>query len=411
MIRIGIVGCGRILAAHLRGYRLMREAGYDNFRITALCARRLDDARSYVDRERGPDQRSPCSEIPGDPLAVPPQYLSDFQDDVTVEVCDDYRDMCRSDAIDAVNDLTHHGLHHLVAENAAASGKHLLTQKPLAVTVAAAKRMCQLYRDQQLTLGVFENWHYRAKARHLERLLESGILGTPQMFAMGSIGAWWAPNRIVADTPWRHDATQGGGIGLDMGVHQLHWVRQMAGDIDQIHANTQIAEPLRYATALDGSERRIECDADDTFWANCKTKSGVCGQLFASWAGRGEPTVVQPGPVLYTSRCRVAGEQVHWDDDRVDNLADLYTSHISVAQQEKDFLHGIVDEFALAQIDWLDAITEGRDPDTSGESGLRDLAAAFAILESAESGQGVQIDDVLEGRVAEYQQRIEVMEA
>ncbi|MBI3959970.1 MAG: gfo/Idh/MocA family oxidoreductase, partial [Chloroflexi bacterium] len=51
MIRIGIVGCGRILNAHLHGYRKLREAGIDNFRITALVARNSDDARMF--RKRG----------------------------------------------------------------------------------------------------------------------------------------------------------------------------------------------------------------------------------------------------------------------------------------------------------------------------------------------------------------------
>jgi 1,5-anhydro-D-fructose reductase (1,5-anhydro-D-mannitol-forming) len=447
MIRIGIVGCGRILAAHLQGYRWMREAGCDDFRITALCSRRLDDARSYVHRDHGPTQRPPCSQIPGDPLAVPPQYLSDFQETDSVEVYDDFEAMCRTGPVDAVNDLTHHALHHRVAEVAAASGQHLLTQKPIAVNVAVAKRMCDLYRERRLTLGVFENWHYRPIARYLQRLLETNLLGEPQMFAMGSLGAWWAPNRIVADTPWRHVAKQGGGISLDMGVHQLHWVRQMAGDIASIHANTQVAEPRRYGpdpsepdpsepdpsepdpsepdpsepdpsepdpSEPDPSEpdqrgprSEIECDADDTFWANCQTKSGVCGQLFSSWAGRGEPTVIQPGPVLYTTRCRVAGDHVHWDDGRVEKLSDLYAAHVATEQKESDFPRGIVDEFALTQMDWLKAITGGCDPETSGQSGLRDLAAAFAILESSESGQVVNVDDVLEGRVANYQRKIE----
>ena len=45
MIRIGIVGCGRILAAHIEGYKILREAGVDNFEITALCSRKAGDAQ------------------------------------------------------------------------------------------------------------------------------------------------------------------------------------------------------------------------------------------------------------------------------------------------------------------------------------------------------------------------------
>ena len=77
MIRIGIVGCGRILAAHLEGYRLLREAGIDDFQITALCARKEADALGYVKPDEQFPQRKPVSDIPGDPLAIGPIYLSD----------------------------------------------------------------------------------------------------------------------------------------------------------------------------------------------------------------------------------------------------------------------------------------------------------------------------------------------
>ena len=78
MIRIGIVGCGRILNAHLQGYKKLRELGIDTFRITALCARREEDALMFRRRGEGPPPRPPVLDpATGDPLAAPHTYLSE----------------------------------------------------------------------------------------------------------------------------------------------------------------------------------------------------------------------------------------------------------------------------------------------------------------------------------------------
>src|SRR5690606_19887085 len=223
MISIALIGCGRILAAHLRGYRLLREAGFHDFRIAALCARKEADAWTYV--KRGRDQRKPVSTIPGDPLAVGDEYLSDFQDTDQVQVHSDYRTLLADPRIDAVNDYTPHGLHHLVAMEAFARKKHLLTQKPLGVTVEAARRMCDAAAAAGVTFGVFEDARHRADIQHARWALDpsgEGPGGFPQMALLGNIGTWWAPNLVVAQTPWRHQKILGGGLAIDLGVHQFH---------------------------------------------------------------------------------------------------------------------------------------------------------------------------------------------
>ncbi|MBI3466759.1 MAG: Gfo/Idh/MocA family oxidoreductase, partial [Planctomycetes bacterium] len=350
MIRIGIVGCGRILAAHLRGYRLLREAGFDGFRITALCSRKLDDARMYVRRGEGPPQRPAVSNIPGDPLAIGDEYLSDFQDDVEVQVYDDYRRMIAEAPIDAVNDFTTHALHHQVAATALAAGKDLLSQKPLAVTVATARQMCEQAEARGRVFGVFENFRQAPATRQLRWLFESGPCGRLQMLLLGFVGVWWAPNLIVAETPWRHRLVEGGGISLDLGVHFFDHIRQIAGEVRTVTAQTSVLEPVRVTRDSQGRETdRIACDADDTFFAQIETERGAVGNLFASWGGHGEPTRVGQGLVFYGSAGRVTGQDVTLGDGSQQTLKDLYEKQASPARQAADFPLGLDDSFALNQ--------------------------------------------------------------
>lgn len=408
MIRIGIVGCGRILAAHLRGYRVLREAGFRDFQITALCARKAEDAAMYVRRGSGPPQRPAVSDLPGDPLSVGDEYLSDFQPEVEVEIYTDYREMIARGKIDAVNDFSTHALHHRIAESAFKHGKHLLTQKPLAITVAAARRICEQADRTGVTFGVFENFRQTAATRHLRWVFESGIAGRMQMYLLGYAGVWWAPNLIVAETPWRHKKEEAGGISLDLGVHFFDQLRYVGGEIKTISARTAVLEPRRVMRDKSGRiVNEIECDADDTFVAHLEMESGAVGSLFASWGGHGGPARTADGSVFYGSKAQILGGQIRFDDGTERVLAELYLEKAPPEQQTRQFPRGIVNNFALNQLDWLEAVAAGRAPETSGEEGLRDLAAAYAILESACSGCPVSVADVVAGRVRACQESLD----
>src|SRR5690349_21202744 len=102
-MRIGIVGAGRILPAHLRGYQRLREAGFDTFRLTGITSRTRRDAESYISRDHGPTPRAPVSEQPSDPLSVRDVFISDFQPDAETRVFDSLEEMLAEDTVDALD--------------------------------------------------------------------------------------------------------------------------------------------------------------------------------------------------------------------------------------------------------------------------------------------------------------------
>src|ERR671926_136314 len=110
MIRLGIIGCGRILPAHLDGLRRLKERGAAEFVVTALCARKREDAEMFRRRGEGP----------------PP------------EIFVDYRELIAADVADAFLVTTSLETHHDIGVRALEAGKHVLTEKPLAITVRAA---------------------------------------------------------------------------------------------------------------------------------------------------------------------------------------------------------------------------------------------------------------------------------
>jgi predicted dehydrogenase len=405
-IRIGIVGAGRILPAHLRGYQLLRQAGVDTFRVAALTSRARRDAESFLTRGAGPSPRRAVTQQPSDPLSVSDVFLSDFQDDIQARVYDSLDEMLADDAVDALDITASLAVHHTATLSSLAAGKHCLVQKPLAISVAAGRRMVDKARQLRLSLGINENLRYAPHVRVARWVIDQGFIGQVQMIAFWAIGTSdWSPDRVVAQTPWRHHKLEaGGGASLDIGVHLLHEFRYLAGEIDSVYGLMRIFEPNRH---LPGDVANVVCDVDDAFFATVSFASGAVGQLTFTWAGHGPPTSMPDGRVIYGSRGCLKGDRLSLDDGSVHSAAQLFQAQASDQLKRELFPHGLEDPFALASLDFLQAIGRGEDPVASGEEGLLDLAAAYAICESATLGRPVRVHDVLDGSVAAYQADID----
>jgi predicted dehydrogenase len=414
MIRIGIVGCGRILNAHLHGYRLLREAGFDDFRITALCARNRDDALMFRKRGEGPPPRAAVlAPETGDPLAAPHIYLDEFQPDTDVAVFTDYREMIAAGVVDAVNDFTTLSMHHQIGAAALDAGLHLLVQKPLAISVAAARLLVDKAKAEGLTLGLFENVRQSAGTRAAAWAIRSGLIGDLQLALFGGIGGLWSPHKIVGETPWRHRKLEGGGGGaIDIGVHVMHMVRYVCGEVAAVSGTVRTFEPLRYLRG-DPAGPAIEANVDDTYLATVTCEGGALAQLMWSWAGHGEETPIPGAPVYYGSQGCIRGGELIPDDGSRRNLLDMFWAEADPSVLDTQFpLVGpaetrLTDPFAIQQHDWLQAIARAGQPETDGEEGLRDLAAAFGMIESSLLGRTVTMAELLSGEVCGYQQEID----
>lgn len=407
-LRLGIIGCGRILPAHLHGLKELVASGEAHIVVTALSARARGDAEMFRERGKGPSPRQPATEMSGDPLAEPHIYVSDFQSEPIPMIYTDYRDLLASDDVDAVLCLTSLDMHHTIGVEAAKAGKHILMEKPLAITIKAGRQMLNAAKHHKVVLATAENAHYSERARAVHWLVDEGYLGQVQLAIGGGIGAGdWSPNRIVADTPWRHEKLRAGaGPVLDLGVHRFNLIRYWLGDIDSISGLVRTFERERIQEDASGNiSQRVRASVEDTAFAMLHFGSGAVGQFLVSWAGRGDQFQVPGGWSIWGSRGSYHAGNLHVQGLRKDAV-DLYRNEAPSSLRERHMPKGLCNAFALQHYDFYNAIRRGGSTEVSAEEGLLDMAAAYAVIESSLEGRLVSLTEVEDGQVERYQDQI-----
>jgi predicted dehydrogenase len=411
LIRIAFVGCGGITSAHLQGLRILRENGVNNFQVTALVSRNRDNALRYRKRGEGPPPLPPIVPV-ADPLNVRDVWVSDIHPEALPDIYTDHRRMLAEADVDAVIILAGVSAHHTIGLAALKAGKHVYIEKPLAITVRAARLLVEEARRRNLTLGVAEVLRYFESVRVSRWALEQGKVGEVQMVLQTGLGSLWSPNLVSARTPWRHRKREAGaGVLLDIGAHAFNRLRYLCGELEQVSAIMRTLEPERVLLDEKGNVmERVQCDTDDTFFSLLQFESGAAGAISMSWAGHGEPSGVPEGCVIYGSRGCIKGYlgdvTVALDGGDKFSAQEAFRREAPEHLRSAWFPMAVTDPFALELYGFLRAIEAGRDPETSGLEGLKDIAVCYAMVASSARKEPVRVQDVQEGRVEDGQEDI-----
>jgi len=283
-----------------------------------------------------------------------------------------YESLLRRPDVDAVCLCTPSGQHAEQAIAAARAGKHVLVEKPMALTLADADAMVAAARQAGVRLGVTFQRRTEPDYASLRSALQAGELGRP---VLALVALPYVRTQAYYDSaPWRGTWDRdGGGVLMNQGIHLVDVLVWLLGDVEEVEA--------RVATAA----HRIE--VEDVLAATLRFASGALGTMAATTcAAPGFPHRVE----VYGTRggVQVEGDRiVRWETD-AEAAPRVAAARETVPAGAGATATGIsATAHARLVADFVAAVREDREPLVGGEEGRRALAVVLAVYESARTGR------------------------
>lgn len=284
-------------------------------------------------------------------------------------------------ALAAVSICTPDHLHGEHAEAVLRAGKHVLIEKPMTTTRADAARLAQTVRETGLVALVGQIVHFHADYRAMVDAYRAGDIGEVWLVESDYISdmrRYYGPNGA---TPWRSDAQTPQDILLGGGCHSmglLMWAMQ-----------TEATEVFAYAN--DKAEPMLAIS--DCYLVSIRFANGVIGKLIAAAGNRGAaPTGGRL--VMYGTEGTLWGGRLYRNDPETHRSAVIRDFHEEF-RDHKPRVQGTrqVQHWAEQCSHFLDCIEGKAEPLTSVVDGARIVAALCAAIESAATGQPVDVEN------------------
>jgi len=349
-LKLGIIGAGNIGTVHLGVFSKLA----DEVSIEALA-----------------DINLPLAEKRAAEYGVPKVYGTADE-------------LINDESLDAVVVGVPNKWHAPIAVQALRAGKHVLLEKPMGINGEAAKEIIRAHRESGKTLMVAHQMRWMWQSLQLKKQVESGALGNIYNAKTG----WFRRKGIPGWGTWFTQTEEsGGGPLIDIGVHMLDLALYLMGNPKPVSVyGTTYAEfgPKKRGIGNWGTpDWDGVYDVEDLATALIKLDNGSTLSLEVSWAVNmatdSEPFIhlmgSEGGASLIGNNCKLLTE-------KFDKPIDLELSKPSDQEAER----------ILLSKHFVECVRVGKEPITTGMSGLTNNLILDAIYESSRTGHEVKID-------------------
>lgn len=241
MLKVALVGCGRIAVRHSE---LLGKNQISGAKLSAVCD--IDENRAQT---------------------IANEYNIPYYTDMEV--------MMQKEDVDVVVILTESGNHADHAVKLAKYGKHIIVEKPMALTLDDADRMIEACATSNIKLFVIKQNRFNVPILKLREAIESEKFGK---LTLGTVRVRWARHQAYYDQDkWRGTWAMDGGVLTNQASHHVDMLEWMMGDVESVYAKSD--------TML------AKMEAEDTAIVMLRFKNGAMGIIEATTAAR--PTNIE----------------------------------------------------------------------------------------------------------------------
>ena len=361
-LRVAIIGCGGIAQSHLAAYKNIPEveivAGVD------IVADRLKVMR--------------------DKWGVPEEALFGADLKTGKEISKTaWREMLKKmgDKIDAVDVCTPNGWHCQPVVDCCKAGKHAMTEKPMAMSVAESKKMIAAAKAAGVKLSVGFQHRYRPACQALIEARENGVFGDILFVKVRALRRRGIPNWGV----FGQKKLQGGGPMIDIGVHMIEAAYEFMG------CPKPVAAMANTWTYLGDKEEKTKVRSmwpgwdwktytvEDLAIGQIRFANGAIMQIEAAFAAHIKENEIHEFSAMGTKGgCEFPSGTIFTDQNN------------TMVNITPAFLDGHGDDwivlFTKKLQNWVDGCLKGTELAASGEDGLNVQRILNAVYDSAAAG-------------------------